>query len=519
MPPTPGRTTSPTRRSWPASTRCIVEQARAPRRASRQSRAGSSTLDQPTYVAVVTDAESSALRRAFYEAWTHARLGPGPERRPLGQRAGHGRHPAAAPRGGAAARISPAYAEYALATRMARSVAGGARVPARAGARRRAPPPSAEFAELEAFAGRTLEAWDVGYYSERLQREPLHGLAGGAARRTCRCRACWRACSRWPSGCSACASRERHGVPVWHRGRALLRDPGRRAARRSAASTWTPTRARTSAAAPGWTSASAASTSTAGADAAGRLPGVQLPAAAGERPALLTHDDVRDAVPRVRPRPASHADARRLSEPGRHQRRRLGCGRAAQPVHGELRLAAGRAAAHLGARRERRSRCRPQQQRAADRHAQLPGRAADAAAGGVRAVRLAPARRVRPRSAAAASIEILAEVRARGRGGAGAGLEPLPAQLRAHLRRRLRRRLLQLQVGRGAGGRCLRGLRGAAGAFDRATAQRFLDASSRAAAAATRSRRSSNFAAASPRSCARCCEQHGILGAPQARRA
>jgi len=31
------------------------------------------TLDQPTYVAVVTDAESETLRRAFYEAWRHGR--------------------------------------------------------------------------------------------------------------------------------------------------------------------------------------------------------------------------------------------------------------------------------------------------------------------------------------------------------------------------------------------------------------------------------------------------------------
>src|SRR6202007_26636 len=28
-----------------------------------------------------------------------------------------------------------------------------------------------EFAELEAFAGHSLSAWDVGFYAERLQRE------------------------------------------------------------------------------------------------------------------------------------------------------------------------------------------------------------------------------------------------------------------------------------------------------------------------------------------------------------
>src|SRR5207302_414189 len=61
------------------------------------------------------------------------------------------------------------YAEYALATRMAHTVeevlqflhdlAGSARAAA-----------VQEFAELEAFAGRSLAAWDVGFYAERLQR-------------------------------------------------------------------------------------------------------------------------------------------------------------------------------------------------------------------------------------------------------------------------------------------------------------------------------------------------------------
>jgi len=46
----------------------LIEQAR--RRAHERGVAGwILTLDQPTYVAVVTDAESETLRRAFYEAW------------------------------------------------------------------------------------------------------------------------------------------------------------------------------------------------------------------------------------------------------------------------------------------------------------------------------------------------------------------------------------------------------------------------------------------------------------------
>src|SRR5579864_4131844 len=55
----------------------LVEQAR--RRAHEKRVEGwVLTLDQPTYVAVVTDAESAALRRAFYEAWTTRASDKGP---------------------------------------------------------------------------------------------------------------------------------------------------------------------------------------------------------------------------------------------------------------------------------------------------------------------------------------------------------------------------------------------------------------------------------------------------------
>ncbi len=55
----------------------LIEQAR--RRAQEQKVAGwLLNLDQPTYVAVVTDAESRELRRAFYEAWTTRASDQGP---------------------------------------------------------------------------------------------------------------------------------------------------------------------------------------------------------------------------------------------------------------------------------------------------------------------------------------------------------------------------------------------------------------------------------------------------------
>jgi len=126
------------------------------------------TLDQPTYVSVVTDAESEPLRRAFYEAWTTRASDCGPstgrwDNTPVMENILRLRHEAA--------RLLefPNYAEYALATRMARSVDEVLEFleelaqSARAAARK-------EFDELEAFAGRKLSAWDVGFYAEQLQR-------------------------------------------------------------------------------------------------------------------------------------------------------------------------------------------------------------------------------------------------------------------------------------------------------------------------------------------------------------
>jgi len=144
--------------------------AQAQRRAHERGAAGwILALDQPTYVAVVTDAESEELRRAFYEAWTTRASDQGPsagrwDNAALMERILSLRHEAAQ------LLDFPSYAEYALATRMAHTVeevlnflqelARAARTAART-----------EFAELEAFAGRGLAAWDVGFYAERLQRE------------------------------------------------------------------------------------------------------------------------------------------------------------------------------------------------------------------------------------------------------------------------------------------------------------------------------------------------------------
>jgi oligopeptidase A len=145
----------------------LIEQAR--RRAHEKRVAGwVLTLDQPTYVAVVTDAESSGLRRAFYEAWTTRASDQGPDAGCWDNSAVMDnilrlRHEAA--------RLLDfrSYAEYALSTRMARTVEEVLQFLHEL-ARAARPAALREFAELEAFAGHPLSAWDVGFYAERLQR-------------------------------------------------------------------------------------------------------------------------------------------------------------------------------------------------------------------------------------------------------------------------------------------------------------------------------------------------------------
>ena len=125
------------------------------------------SLDQPSYMAVLTYANDPELRQKFYKAWcTRASdQAPSPEqfdntanmaqiltlRHEIAQLVGY-----------------KSYADYALATRMAGSVdevtgflkeLAGVSMPA---AKR-------ELKELEAFAGNELAPWDIAYYSEKLR--------------------------------------------------------------------------------------------------------------------------------------------------------------------------------------------------------------------------------------------------------------------------------------------------------------------------------------------------------------
>jgi oligopeptidase A len=124
-------------------------------------------LDQPTYVTIMASAESEQLRRDFYEAWITRASELGPS---AGRFDNNGiiaeildlRHELAQLLGFAN------YADYALATRMAKS---SKQVLAFLDdlARRCRPAAREEFFNLEEFAGRKLNAWDMAYYSERLQ--------------------------------------------------------------------------------------------------------------------------------------------------------------------------------------------------------------------------------------------------------------------------------------------------------------------------------------------------------------
>ncbi|MEJ0005008.1 MAG: M3 family metallopeptidase [Steroidobacteraceae bacterium] len=126
-------------------------------------------LEQPVYVAVMTEAPSTQLRRTFYEAWTTRASDQSPQgsawdnttvmedilrvRHELAQLVDFA-----------------SYADYALATRMAKTTD---EVFAFLEQLRAASRPAAEqeLRELGEFAGRKLEAWDLSYWSERLQLE------------------------------------------------------------------------------------------------------------------------------------------------------------------------------------------------------------------------------------------------------------------------------------------------------------------------------------------------------------
>ncbi len=171
-------------------------------------------LDQPTYMTVMSSAENPQLRRDIYEAWVTraSELGPSAGRfdnNPIIAEILPLRHELAQLLG------FQSFADFALATRMAKS---SKQVIAFLGdlARRCLPAGRQEFSDLEEFAGRKLQAWDMAFYSEKLQESrfkvsqealrpyfPLPKVLGGLFALTQRL--------------YGISIRERPEVGVWHR--------------------------------------------------------------------------------------------------------------------------------------------------------------------------------------------------------------------------------------------------------------------------------------------------------------
>jgi oligopeptidase A len=170
-------------------------------------------LDQPTYLTVMTCAESAGLRRDIYTAWVTraSELGPSAgqfDNNPLIAEILPLRHELA--------RLLnfDTFADYALSTRMARtnqqvlSFLDDLARRCRAAALQ-------EFADLEEYAGRKLDPWDLAFYTEKLKESrfkvsqeelrpyfPLPKVLGGLFALTERL--------------YGIVIRERPGVPVWH---------------------------------------------------------------------------------------------------------------------------------------------------------------------------------------------------------------------------------------------------------------------------------------------------------------
>ena len=145
----------------------IIARARAA--AEAKERAGwLFTLDAPNYMAVLSHGVNEQLRREFYQAWVTRASDQGSnpqwDNTDLIEQIMRLRHELAQLVG------FDNYASYSLATKMASSVVEvndflkHLASHSREAAQR-------ELDELKAFAGRELNSWDVGYYSERMKQQ------------------------------------------------------------------------------------------------------------------------------------------------------------------------------------------------------------------------------------------------------------------------------------------------------------------------------------------------------------
>lgn len=171
------------------------------------------SLDQPTYMAVVTHCTNRELRREIYEAWTTRASDRGPfagrwNNGPVIDEILKRRHEAAQLLGFAN------YAELSLATKMASDVSEVIGFLNRL-AEHYVPAAKREFVALECYADGCLEAWDVPYWAERMRNE-RHAVSEERLRP-------WFPLPRVLSGLFEVAQRlygltveERPDVAVWH---------------------------------------------------------------------------------------------------------------------------------------------------------------------------------------------------------------------------------------------------------------------------------------------------------------
>ncbi len=124
-------------------------------------------LDQPTYMTIMSSAENEQLRRDIYEAWITRASELGPS---AGRFDNYAIIAEILPLRDELAKLLgfQNFADYALATRMAKTSKQVLTFLDDL-ARRCRPAAREEFLGLEEFAGRKLNAWDMAYYSERLQ--------------------------------------------------------------------------------------------------------------------------------------------------------------------------------------------------------------------------------------------------------------------------------------------------------------------------------------------------------------
>jgi oligopeptidase A len=166
----------------------ILERARAAAQAAGQE-GWLFALDAPNYQAVLTHADNQALRRRFYEAWSTRASDQGPNAGQWDNTALMGEILALRHELANLVQL-PSFAEFSLATKMAGSVSE-VREFLEELARRSRPVAQRELVELRQFAGREpdssaaggepetdvagreLNSWDVGYYSEKLKQQRL----------------------------------------------------------------------------------------------------------------------------------------------------------------------------------------------------------------------------------------------------------------------------------------------------------------------------------------------------------